>query len=162
MKESLFLLPIAIFYLAVESTLFPNMPLPDVPLLFVFFMAWRRPGIEGVLLAFALGYIDDAFNGGIIGSTSFALALVFLSSHLLSKRLQFSTPVARAAGAGGLKLLKGIFMYLVLKSSGINAGFFPRLFFETVLTAVFAPFAVTLLLRFCSIINPHEYKDSAN
>lgn len=162
MKESLFLLPIAVFYLAVESTLFPNMPLPDVPLLFVFFMAWRRPGIEGVLLAFALGYIDDAFNGGVIGSTSFALALVFLSAHLLSKRIHFSTPVARAAGAGGLRLLKGLFMYLVLKSAGLKAGGVPRLFFEILLTAAFAPFAIALLNRLCAFINPHAYKDSAN
>ena len=59
MKEFLIFLPLTILYLALKSALFPNVPAPDIPLIIIFYMASRKASIEGVLLAFVLGYVED-------------------------------------------------------------------------------------------------------
>src|SRR3989304_4815710 len=73
MREFLVFLPLTIAYFALKSTLFAGFPLPDIPLIIVFYMAYRKAAVAGVLSAFAFGYLDDAFSGGIIGTSSFAL-----------------------------------------------------------------------------------------
>jgi hypothetical protein len=55
MRDFLIFLPISLFFLALRSTLFKGFPLPDIPLLIVFYVAYTRPSLEGVVLSFVLG-----------------------------------------------------------------------------------------------------------
>ena len=103
MKEFLLFLPLTIIYLALKSTLFASFPLPDIPLIMVFYLASRKASVEGALFAFVLGYLDDAFSGSVIGASSFALVLIYLGTHLMSMLVEFTTPVGqgRRRGRGG-------------------------------------------------------------
>lgn len=161
MKEFLIFLPLTILYLAVKSTIFPNFPLPDLPLLIVFYMAFKKPSVEGALLGFVLGYLDDAFNGGIVGTTSFSLVFIFLVMHFLAKKVQFSTPAFRAGGVAAAALLKGILTYSVLRYANVNVYFFTHVILQALVTGILAPGIITLLSRITAL-GRQSFKDNAN
>lgn len=162
MKEFLLFLPITAVYLALKSTLFPDFPFPDLPLIIVFFMAYRRPSLEGALLAFTLGYIDDAFNGGIIGSTSFALLFIFLAIHLFARKLHFSTPALRAGGVAVAMLIKGMLMYLVIRSANASVSLFTFVVLHALVTGICAPPIIMGLSWLAELVSPHKFKDNAS
>jgi rod shape-determining protein MreD len=163
MKESILFLPIVAMYLAVQSALFPNLPLPDVPLVMVVYMAVKRPSIEGALLGFAIGYMDDSFNGGIIGSSSFSLVLVFVATMLISKRVQLSTTLSKALAGGGLTVVKAVATYAVMKASGLEYAGVARTAGEVFLTGIFTPLIFTTLAWISSFVTKtNAYKDSAD
>ncbi|MDO8427359.1 MAG: rod shape-determining protein MreD [Deltaproteobacteria bacterium] len=162
MKELLLFLPLSIVFLAIKSTLFVSLPLPDLPLIIIFYMGYRRASLEGVLLSFALGYLDDAFNGSIIGSTSFALVTIFLAVFLLSKKVQFSTPALRAGGVGAAAIIKGLLSYSVLRFTNVDVYFFTQVILHAVVTGVFASPIIIGLQKLNSYVSPHTFKDNEN
>lgn len=162
MRELIIFLPLTFLYLILKSTLFSSLPVPDLPLLIVFYMAYRRPSIEGVALAFLLGYIDDAFSGGVIGSTSFSLIFIYAATRLSAGKVQFSTPFVRAGGAGIAEFIKGLIMYAVLRLTGLNVHFSGWIFLDSVITAVFAPAIITLFSRLTSLAGRGAFKDNAD
>lgn len=160
MKEILLFLPIAVVYLAVKTTIFPSFPLPDIPLLMVFYLAYTRPSTAVVLFAFALGFIDDAFSGGIIGATSFALVVIFIAVYLFSRFVQFTTPSLKAGGGLATAILKGLLTFSVLKFSSLSVHFFSHVLLQGFVTAVFAPLVIAVFSKVTSYINPQAFKDS--
>lgn len=162
MREFLVFLPLTIAYFALKSTLFAGFPLPDIPLIIVFYMAYRKAAVEGVLSAFAFGYLDDAFSGGIIGTSSFALVVIFLAVHQLSKLVQFSTPFIRAGGALAAALVKGALMYYVLTATNVDVYFLSRVFLDAIVTGALAPAVITLLQKLNAFAAPHKFKDIEN
>lgn len=159
MKELITFLPISIAYLAFRSTVFANIPVPDVTLIMVFFMASRGASLEGLLTAFIFGYIEDAFTGGVIGSSSFALIVVYTAAHLASKKAHFSTPGIRAGGALFFSLLKSLLIYAALRSTGVRAEFFWGLALTAIATGAFAPPIMNMLSRLSFFLNPHRFKN---
>lgn len=162
MRESLVFLPATILYLALKSALFPKVPLPDLSLLVIFYLAYRKAGIDGALLAFVLGYIEDSFSAGVVGSSSFALLLIFILVHLGAKKVHFSTPFIRAAGAGTAALLKGAAIYSILRFSDYEPSFLWSVVFQAVVTGIFAPALFTLFTRLSDRISPHSFRDNVN
>lgn len=162
MKEFLVFLPITIVYLALKSTILVNLPLPDLPLIIIFYMAYRKPTIEGALMGFVLGYLDDAFNGGIIGTSSFALVLIFLAMHILAKKVQFSTPAFRAGGVAVVALIKGALTYSVLRFANVGVYFFTHVVLMSLVTGILAPGIITLFQRLFSLFGPESFKGKAN
>lgn len=162
MKEFLIFLPLTILFLTIKSALFPNLPMPDLPLIIVFYMAYSKASVEGALMGFVLGYLDDAFNGGIIGSTSFALIFIFLTVHLTSKMMQFTTPGTRAIGAGIAALVKGALTYAVLRFTNVDVYFLGHVILQAIITGVFAPAIITLLMRLTSFTSPRRFKGNIN
>lgn len=162
MKEYLFLLPIAFFYLILKSTLFPNFPLPDIPLLIVFYLAYRRANVEGVVFSFILGYIEDAFTGGVVGSTSFSLIAIFIAVHLFGKKVHFSTPAMRAGGAALFVLLKGVITYYILRSASLEVRFLFVIIIQAALTGLLAPAVFAFLSKVTAFANPHRFRDNEN
>src|SRR3972149_6408239 len=88
-------LPITVIYLSIRTTLLPHLPLPDITLLAVFYAVTRRTAISGAFLAFTLGYVEDVFLGGIIGSAPFGLVAVFAIAHLSARWVDFSGTFVR-------------------------------------------------------------------
>lgn len=162
MKEFLIFLPLTIVYLALKSTLFPNLPLPDLPLIMVFLIASRKASIEGAVLAFVLGYLDDAFSGGIIGTSSFALVFIFVTVHLLSRMVQFTTPSIMAGGAALAALLKGALTYAVLRFSNVDVYFLTHVVLQAVITGIFAPGIIAVLQRMLQAISSRKFEDGDN
>ncbi|HBG45507.1 MAG TPA: rod shape-determining protein MreD [Deltaproteobacteria bacterium] len=162
MKEFILFLPLTIAYLALKSTLFPGIPLPDVPLIIVFYMAYRKASAEGAISAFALGYLDDAFSGGIIGTSSFALIVIFLAVRYLAWIVQFTTPAIRAAGVFAAALMKGALTYYALKVTDVDVYFFSGVVLAAMVTAFLAPAVIALLQKITSLVTSHKFKDSEN
>lgn len=162
MSDFIIFLPLTFLYLILKSTLFSSLPVPDLPLLIVFYMAYRKPSIEGAALAFILGYIDDAFSGGVIGSTSFCLIFIYAATRLSAGKVQFSTPFVRAGGAGIAEFVKGVLMYAVLRLTGLNVHFSGWVFLDSVITAAFAPAIITLFTRLKSLAGRGAFKDNVN
>lgn len=160
MKEFLLFLPLTIIYLILKSTLFAAFPLPDIPLIMVFYLASRKASVEGALLAFVLGYLDDAFSGSVIGASSFALVLIFLSTHLMSMLVEFTTPVARAAGAAAAALVKGAAVYYVLRYANVDAYFFTHVMLQALVTGFFAPPVISGLLWLTAAVTARKFKDN--
>src|SRR3990172_4981637 len=143
MREFLVFLPLTIAYFALKSTLFAGFPLPDIPLIIVFYMAYRRAALEGVL-------------------SSFALVIIFLAVHQLSKLVQFTTPAIRAAGILAAALVKGALMYYVLTVTNVDVYFISRVFLDAIVTGLLAPAVIALLQKLNAFAAPHKFKDSEN
>ncbi len=158
MKDYLIFLPLTILYLVLKGTIFPTVPLPDVPLIIILYVAYSKPSIEGALLGFVLGYLEDALTAGVLGSTSFALVVVFLAVHLLSKKMEFSTPFIKAAAAAVFTLAKGALIYMVLSFTDFDVPFLNRIVFQAVITGAFAPAIIVLISRLTAYLSPHSFE----
>ncbi len=158
MKDLLILFPLTILYLAVKSTLFASVPVPELTLLVVFYVAYTRDSLEGAFTGFVLGYIEDIFNGGIIGSTSFALVIIYLGVNLASRRMHFNTPAIRAAGAGVASLVKGILIYAAIDHSTASVTAAAAIFFQAVITAIFAPAVFIAFAWITTLVTPRSFE----
>lgn len=158
MKDFLVFLPITVLYLVIKSTLFTSFPLPDLPLLMVFYVGHKKPAVEGALLSFALGYIEDAFTGGIYGVTSFSLVLIFLATHLLAKKVQFTTPAITAGCAFAMSLLKGVLIYSLLGFMGLDAPFLWRIIVQALLTGIFASAVISAFHRIGTVTGQRTFE----
>ena len=158
MRDLLVFLPACIAYLIFKGALFPAVPVPDVPLLVVFYIGYTRSNIEGALLSFAIGYVEDAFTSGVLGATSFAFVAVFLAVCLLAKKVHFSTPAVKAASAAALGFLKAALVYLVLKSTDPDAPFLWGSILQALVTGAFAPAILTVLERMRALVTPRTFE----
>ncbi len=113
-------------------------------------------------MGFVLGYLDDAFNGGIIGTSSFALVLIFLAMHILAKKVQFTTPAFRAGGVAVVALIKGALTYSVLRYANVGVYFFTHVILMSLVTGILAPGIITLFQRLFSLFGPESFKGKAN
>lgn len=148
MRDSLTFIAITILFLVIKSTLLPFAPLPDLPLIIVFYCAYTRPSVEGVVLSFALGYMDDYLSGGHIGVSSFALVTVYALTYILSKKVHLLTPLSKAIGAAFMSLVKVIVMYGVLVFAGSPPALTGGVTASVLITGLFAPAVTTLFTRF--------------
>jgi rod shape-determining protein MreD len=162
MKEFIIFLPLAALYLAFKSTLFASVPMPDLPLIIVFYSAYRKTSIEGVILAFILGYMDDVMSGGVIGASSFSLIIVYMAVRLIASMVHYSTVATRAGGAAAAALLKGILIGMVLRSVGIHISFIGSVLLIAITTGASAPAFITLLTRLVNLVTPAAFKDGAH
>ncbi len=144
MRDFLLFLPVTAFYLVIGSTLLVDFPLPDLPLMVVLYLAYSRASVGGAFLGFALGYVEDVFNGAPLGATSFALVFVFALVHLLSKKVHFSTAAIKIMAAVTMVLLKGFLMYTVTGFLRMDAPFPDSVIITAVVTGFFMPPAVAL------------------
>ncbi len=148
MKESLVFLVISIIYLTFKSTILPNVPAPDIPLIIVFFMAYNNASIRGVILSFIIGYLDDVLHGSIIGTTSFTLVFIYATGHVLSSRMHFSNITSKSIGCGAAALIKGLFSFIIWRSVNHEVSFFVHVMPTVLITALFAPFIISIFERY--------------
>ncbi len=158
MRDYIALFILSIAYLVIESTIITSLPLPDVLLIMVFYSAAKRPSAAGVLVCFALGYLEDIFLGGILGATSFSFMAVYLSVFLLSKKVHFNSPSVAALTALFLCSLKVFLIYSIMRTISGNLGLSVFTAAQILLTAVFAPFIINLLERLETMVSPHAFE----
>jgi rod shape-determining protein MreD len=75
----------------VQTTLLHHAPIggviPDLVLVLCVYLGLFHHNLGGAVGAFLLGYILDTFSGANPGLNAFAMTLIFLLVHLLSRRL---------------------------------------------------------------------------
>ncbi len=158
MRDYITLFLVSILYLVVESTIITSIPLPDVLLLVVFYIAAMRPSTTGVLVCFALGYLEDVLIGGVLGSTSFSFMAVFITVYFLSKKVHFNAPPVRALTGFGLSAMKVFLIYAIMSSINSDLSLSFVVLVQIILTAVFAPFAMNLFERLESLMSAHAFE----
>jgi len=147
MKNYIIFLPIAIIYLSLKSTLAAALPLPELTVMIAIFIAYEKSSLSAVTLCFILGYIDDVFSGGVIGSSSFSLVIVYVVVHLISQKVELSTITSRAGVAGALTLLKMILVWIIIRATGLEAPFLLPVLLTAIVTGLFAPIIIAVFLR---------------
>jgi len=146
MKNYLIFLPITIFYLSLKSTLAASLPLPEITVMITLFIAYEKSSIHGLFLVFILGYIDDVFTGSVIGSSSFALAFIYVVVSLMAKKVQLSTVTIRAGAAASLTLIKMMIVWLIIRATGLAAPFMAQIILTAIVTGLFAPVIIAVFL----------------
>lgn len=149
MKTFLVYVVLVVIYLSIKSTLLANIPSPDLSLVIVFYIASQKASLEGPILGFVLGYIEDVFSGGIIGATSLSLVIIFIAVNMLSKRMSLNTALARMVGVGLMGIITGVLHYLILSFMNSNIPILSPVFLTPLITALLA----SPIILFLSKIN---------
>jgi len=88
---------IALLAVVVQTTVLPMTRLgrPDLLLIICVYLGLHQHSMFGVFGAFLLGYLQDAFSGGVIGLNAFGMCLVFAVVYLTSRRLWVDNAVSK-------------------------------------------------------------------
>jgi rod shape-determining protein MreD len=68
---------------------------PDLLLIICVYLGLHQHSMFGAVGAFLLGYLQDAFSGGVIGLNAFGMCLVFTVVYLTSRRLWVDNAVSK-------------------------------------------------------------------
>lgn len=147
MKDFLIFLPVTLIFFAFKSTLLYGAALPDLPLVIVFYVAYKRASLEGLVLAFMLGYMEDVFNGSVLGVSSFSFIIVFVVVVQLTKKVRFHGAATVAGGAGVMSLLSNLCSYAILTTKDLHVPLTGYLIPEAIVTALFAPAIVAVIKK---------------
>lgn len=153
MRDYFTYIPIILVYFAFTGTLFTDMPVPDLTVLLAFYLSYKRPSPHGALLVFLIGYIEDSVCGGILGSSSAALTLIYAAGFMLASRVQYSDPFTKTYMLFGASLLKAAIIFAVV-SVVIGATVFET--FAIITAAVTGLLAPVFMKAFASIDNRVE------
>lgn len=145
MKEIFIYIPIVIIYLSLKSSLMPSMPLPDLSVIIIYYIAIKRPSIATVILAFSFGYIEDIFYGTVVGTSSASNIIVFLIVFFISKKLTLTTPYVIAVVNVILVMIKFLFVTLVGLYVGANGMSFFHAIPLALMTGLVSPLAVQII-----------------
>lgn len=87
----------ALLAVVVQTTVLPMTHLgrPDLLLIICVYLGLHQHSMFGVFGAFLLGYLQDAFSGGVIGLNAFGMCLVFAVVYLTSRRLWVDNAVSK-------------------------------------------------------------------
>jgi len=147
MINFLIFLPIAVIYLSFKTTVAPSIPLPDITLLIVLFIAHDRASVDGVFLGFVLGYVNDVFAGGVLGASSFSLVFAYMLVYLASGRLRFTATAVTACAAFVLAVINGTLQTAVLRFADMSVPFGAQMLLTAIVTGLFAPVFIPFFSR---------------
>jgi rod shape-determining protein MreD len=146
MKNYLIFLPVTLIYLSLKSTLASALPIPEITVMITLFIAYDKTSLQGLILVFILGYIDDVFTGSVIGSSSFALVLIYVVVGLMSRKVELATVTTRAGVATALTLLKMITVWIIIRATGLPVPFSAQIIFTVIVTGLFAPVIIAAFM----------------
>lgn len=96
---------------------------PDIPLILTVLLGLRRGPEAGCLAGFAVGLIQDAAAGGLVGAQALTKALVGFAAGQLGERLWVSNPLVQVPGLVLLTLAEGLGRYGLLQFFHYPASF---------------------------------------
>lgn len=107
---------IALLAVVVQTTVLPIARLgretPDLLLIICVYLGLHQHSMFGAFGAFLLGYLQDAFSGGVIGLNAFGMCLVFTVVYVTSRRLWVDNAISKVVV---------VFMALMVKTAAILA-----------------------------------------
>jgi rod shape-determining protein MreD len=121
MRNVLLIVAFALGAILLQTTLLHSELLgtvvPDIMLILCVYLGLRHQNVGGVVGAFLLGYVLDAFSGTDVGLNAFAMTSVFLIVYLMSRRLWIEGGLASAVVVLAAAVVK------VLVLAGLAAAF---------------------------------------
>jgi rod shape-determining protein MreD len=88
---------------------------PDLPLILVVLLALRRGPELGCVAGFAMGLLQDAAGGGLIGVQALTKALVGFAVGALAGELRGTQPLVQVPGLALLTIVEGLVRFGLLK-----------------------------------------------
>jgi rod shape-determining protein MreD len=107
---------IALLAVVLQTTVLPMVRVgratPDVLLIICVYLGLYQHTALGAVGAFLLGYLQDAFSGGVIGLNAFGMCIVFVTVYITSRRLWVDNVISK---------LVVVFMASTVKTAAILA-----------------------------------------
>lgn len=149
--------------LLVQTTLMPLLPfaaaMPDLLLVVCVYLGLHHHSPAGAFGAFAIGYIQDSFSGGIPGLNAFAMTAVFLTVYLASRRVWVTNTFSRIVMVFLASLVKAAtVLVLVAVFQSLDAVWRTAVRYvliEAVLAAAIGPVIFALLARTEDVATEH-------
>jgi rod shape-determining protein MreD len=150
--------------LLLQTTVVPLLPfaaaMPDLLLVVCVYLGLQFHSPLGALGAFSIGYVQDAFSGGVPGLNAFAMTVVFVAVYLASRRLWVTNTFSRIVmiflaslvKAAAVVLLLGLF----LSVEGVWSAAVRYVVLEAMLAAALGPLVFALLARMHPVSVEHR------
>lgn len=148
---ALFIL-VALLAVVVQTTILPMTRLgrPDLLLIICVYLGLHQHSLFGAVGAFLLGYLQDAFSGGLIGLNAFGMCLVFTVVYLMSRRLWVDNTVSKVVIvflASMVKTVAILGLVAVFISEDLWRTIVRYLVFDAALAAIISPAVFAVLSR---------------
>jgi rod shape-determining protein MreD len=155
MKRVLFSLLIGIFFLTLQATLLPSLPIqrirPDIVLILVLYWGLSASLISGGILSFFLGFLMDLFSGNSFGLYTFSRSLLFFLTRLFKGRFYLESVLSQFLFVFLLALFEGLLILALLSAlnpsplGNLTSLFFSFFFPQSCLTGLISPLLFLLL-----------------
>jgi rod shape-determining protein MreD len=153
MRTAVLLAAIVIAALLLQTTFLPltsvGRATPDLLLIICVYLGLHQHTVGGALGAFALGYLQDAFSGSVVGLNAFGMSLVFTLVYLTSRRLWVDNAISKIVVVFLASVLKtGAILALIaifLSAGNLWQTVAQYLLIEAALAAVLSPAVFALL-----------------
>jgi rod shape-determining protein MreD len=157
MKRIVFSFFLGIFFLTIQTTLLPFLPIqrikPDIVLILVLYWGLSFPPISGGILSFFMGFLMDLFSGNSFGLYTFSRPLLFYLAQLFKGRLYLEGFLSQFLFVFLFALFEGLLILVLL--SAFNpvplSNLYPLLFTyylpRSFLTGVINPILFLLLRK---------------
>jgi rod shape-determining protein MreD len=115
-RAYIFLVLAGFLAVVLQTTLFKYQPFRlDLIFVMVVLLGLFRDPIQGALMAFLLGAIEDHFGGlPVAGVFLFSRTLIFILANLLCRRFSAFSPAAQFLFALGLGAVDKVLLYLLI------------------------------------------------
>jgi len=123
----------------------------DLLLIICVYLGLQQHSVLGAIGAFLLGYLQDAFSGGVIGLNAFGMCLVFTVVYLTSRRLWVDNSLSKVVvvflasvvKTAAILALVAVFM----SNEGLWRTILRYLLIDAALAAVISPAVFAVLSR---------------
>jgi rod shape-determining protein MreD len=166
MKRVLLSLVIGIFFLTLQATLLPSLPIqkirPDIVLILVLYWGLSASLISGGILSFSMGFLMDLFSANSLGLYAFSRTLLFFLAQLFKDRFYLERALSQFLFVFLFALFEG-FLILALLSAmnpsplgNLTSLFFSFFFPQSFLTGLISPPLFLLLNK----VNPLSFQQN--
>ena len=155
MKRVLFSLVLGIFFLALQATLLPSLPIqrirPDIVLILVLYWGLSTSPVSGGILSFFLGFLMDLFSGNSFGLYTFSRFLLFCLAQLFKGRLYLESLLSQFLFVFLFALFEGLLILILLSAlnpaplGNLSSLFFTFFLPQSFLTGLISPLLFLLL-----------------
>ena len=155
MKRVLFSLVLGIFFLALQTTLLPSLPIqrirPDIVLILVLYWGLSTSLVSGGILSLLLGFLMDLFSGNSFGLYTFSRSLVFCLARLFKGQLYLESLLSQFLFVFLFALFEGLVVLSLLLAlnpaplGNLTSLFFTFFFPQSFLTGLISPLFFLLL-----------------
>jgi rod shape-determining protein MreD len=146
---------VALLAVVLQTTVLPVLRIgretPDLLLIICVYLGLHQHSMFGAVGAFLLGYLQDAFSGGVIGLNAFGMCLVFTAVYLTSRRLWVDNALSKVVlvflasvvKTAAILALVAVFMSV----EGLWRTILSYLLIDAALAAVLSPAVFAVLSR---------------
>jgi len=145
---------IALFAVVLQTSVLPVVRIgretPDLLLIICVYLGLHQHTIPGAVGAFLLGYLQDAFSGGVIGLNAFGMCLVFTVVYLTSRRLWVDNALSKVVVvflASMVKTTAIVALVVVFMSVELWRPILSSLLVDAALAAIISPAVFAVLSR---------------